>query len=578
MTTDSEHRSSLLVLVSVFVLALALRLVFLYWSPLPATLDGIEHAAHARDALVAGHLPLDGLRADHLVFVTLLASAGAILGVPPITLAQPLSALLGAASCLVGVALVHRLCVEIGWSARRTRLATALAGFSLAASGIYLRRTGLPDEEILAHLLLPLLALSLHRTLLERDRRFTASTVGLLVLFPITHTLSTLVALLVVAGLLAVHAVRDPTRRTVAAGTLLVGGFWAYAFTYYEVAERTSLIVPYVDRVQAFPGLFLAWLVVLGIGILWFQRTSRWTRRIVFSLPIALGFCIVLVNLFTPVFPGTIATPLPVAVLVVTLVVPALFASGALSVFAAKRSTATVLLALLAAATVLVAFSLTATLTPEYFGTVMRVQTFAHLPAFALAALTAARIAIPTTDRTPARADRSATTHSAATDGGSGVGTLRTSGVRALVVGVLFVSVAASTPLAYVNLDTGSYPSTTTESEFGAAAFATDRLDERWSGDHTLTRIAGYYHYDGGPANGTMYDAREWLRNGPSPCRPTLSQRSWTTTGAHFFPAAPETVSRERYDAWIAGRNRVYATGGIDPLTLTFPRPGATDC
>lgn len=578
MTSDSERDSYLLVLVSVLALALALRLVPLYWSPLPSTLDGIEHAAHARDTLATGHLPVEELRADHLTFVTLLVSVGAIVGVAPITLAQPLSALVGAASCLVGIALVHRLCTELGWSTRRTRLAVSLAGLSLAASGVYLRRTGLPDEEILAHLLLPLLALALHRTLVDRDRRWLSVTVGLLALFPITHTLSTLIALLVVAGLFTTHLVRDPTPRTATVGTLLVGGFWAYAFTYYELAERTALTVPYVDRVQAFPGLFLAWLVVLVLGILWFQRTSQWTRRAVFLIPLAIGFLTVFANALTPVFPGTIDTPLPVAALVLALTVPAVYASGALSVFEAKRSTAVILLALLAASVVLVAFSLTATLTPEYFGTVMRVQTFAHLPAFALAALTAARLAIPVAEDTPVRANRTATARPAATDGGTRSERLRGPGIRALVVTVLLVSVIASTPIAYVNLDTGSYPSTTTESEFQAGAFAADRLDERWSGDHTLTRIAGYYHYDGGPANGTMYDAREWLRGGPSPCRPTLSQRSWTTTGAHFFPAAPETVAPRRYDAWIARRDRVYTAGGIDPLTLTFPRPGANDC
>lgn len=563
MNTATKRRSYLLILVSVFAIALALRTVPLYWSPLPATLDGIEHAANARDTIAMGHLPLKGLRADHLVFVTTLATAGTILGEAPITLSQPFSALVGAASCLVGIALIHRICVEIGWSVRRTRVAAALVGLSLAASGVYLRRTGLPDEEILAYVLLPLVALALHRALLERDHRWTAVATGLLLLFPITHTLSTLIALLVVAGLLSVHLVRDPTLRTAGLGIGLVGGFWAYAFAYYELAERSGVLrVPYVERVQAFPGLFLAWLVVLVLGILWFQRTSRWGRRTVFLLPIALGFLTVFANLFTPVFPGTIATPLPVAVLVATFVVPVMFASGALSIFAAMRSTAAVLLALLAAAAILVFFSLTATLTPEYFGTVMRVQTFAHLPVFALAALAVTRVVVPESSE---RLSKTACW-------------VRIPNGRVLVVGIFLLSVVASTPIAYVNLDTGSYPSTTAESEFQATAFATNQLQERWSGDQTLTAMATYYHYSGGPANGTMYDAREWLRGGPTPCRPTLSQRSWTTTGAHFFPAAPETTSPNQYSTWIAQRNLVYTASGIDPLSLSLPRSGRDNC
>jgi hypothetical protein len=62
-----------------------------------------------------------------------------------------------------------------------------------------------------------------------------------------------------------------------------------------------------------------------------------------------------------------------------------------------------------------------------------------------------------------------------------------------------------------------------------------------------------------------------WLSSGGSPRCPVVSQASWTMTGAHLFPFAPETISEERYDAWLAGRQVVYANTGRDPVTVSVP-------
>jgi len=551
----TDRRSYALVVLAVFAVALAMRTIPLYWSPLPATLDGIDYAAIARNTIATGHIPLEGFRADKFVLVSLFSVVGVLLNRPPITLAQPFVAFVGAASCITAVAFAHRIGTEIGWPARRTKLAATLAGFSLAVSGVYLRRTSVPDEGVVVHLLLPLLALALYRALLSWNYRWSAVAILLLVLFPFLHTFSTLIAALVATGLLAVHLRQRPTIKSGALGVFFVGGFWAYLTLYYEFAERSGvLVVPYVDRIQAYPGLFLAWLIVLVLGVIGFRLASARIQRAVFLLPIVIGLLIVAVNVVTPFFPGTVSTPVPVLALITVFVIPVLLASGSLSVLSGDRSTSVVLLALIAAPIVMTYFSITASLTPDFFGTVMRTQTFAHFPVFILAALAVARYGLPQASSSHRAFERPA--------------------FRSLIVGALLVSAAVTAPLAFVNLDTFSYPSTTTESEFEAVGFTTSRLTEEWTSGDTLTRIATHYYQ--GPTGGES-EAREWLRGGTIPCRPTLSQNSWMTTGAHFYPAAPETVSKAEYREWVRTQNQIYTAGGIDPLYLTVPS-GTENC
>ena len=146
----------------------AVRLVPLYWSPYPATLDGFLYAATAEHVLATGHLPLP-IEWDSLGFTALVSVASALTGVPPLRLAQPLAAVLGGVSCLTGVVVARRIGLDLGWPADRVRVAATLAGVAMAVEGLYVRRTGVPDEEVVGLLLVPLLAFAFHRALEQRD-------------------------------------------------------------------------------------------------------------------------------------------------------------------------------------------------------------------------------------------------------------------------------------------------------------------------------------------------------------------------------------------------------------------------
>jgi hypothetical protein len=132
---------------------------------------------------------------------------------------------------------------------------------------------------------------------------------------------------------------------------------------------------------------------------------------------------------------------------------------------------------------------------------------------------------------------------------------------------------AISAPLAYLNMDTGSSPSTTLDSEYEAVQFTSAQLSMSWAGDHSLTRLGGHQFSDG-----DVTPVAQWLNGGESPECVVVSQESWTTTGAHLFPQAPETVATNSYDEWLSQRNIIYSNSGMDPVRVSTATTNFTVC
>jgi hypothetical protein len=455
--------------------------------------------------------------------------------------------------------LAYRVATERGWTDRRVLLATALAGFGLALDGIFLRRTGVPDEEALGLLLVPILALAAHRWLASGRRSWGVSTALVLLVLPPLHNLSSLVGVLSVSGLVAIHIVRAQDRGSLLrAGALGIGG-WVLFLGYFESMARLGLRITYSGLLRPYPGLFLAWVLLLLVGVVWVRRTAPGLQRLTALAPIGLFFLVVGVNIFTPIFPGTIPSPPLVVALILGLAVPVGFAAVGLP--AVRRETGLVVLVTLLAPVVFIYYLLSASLTPDFFGAVIRAQSFAHVPAFVLAGIGIAWLSSP---------DRTAYSLK-----------------RPLVVGAVVLFAAAvllTLPLGYLNLDTGSYPSTTFESEFEATGFATEHVEREFTTEHSLSRPAILYHAPLGPyrvtgegTRITVGPTRSWVRGGPPPDCPLLSQRSWTTTGAHLYPAAPGVVGESRYEGTLSERNVVYTAGGYDQLVLSLPTEGTSE-
>lgn len=559
--SERSVRSYLLIILSVFAVALAARAAPLYWSPLPATLDAFRYATLAREILVVGTIPATVIDADELVFTNALATVSAVTGVRPLYVAQPFVATIGAAAPLVGVALARRVGLGTGLDPRRVYLAATLAGMGLALDGLFLRRTGVPDEEALGLLLVPLVVLAAHRWLASERPGWGVVTLVLLSVLPPLHNMSSLVGVFSLTALGAIHTVRATNRPAIIRGVAVPAVAWGNFVGYYELAEWLGLNITFSGLVRPYPGLLLAWVVLLVVGATWVRtRTERAGRAGLLSA-VGLGFFIVGINAITPLFPGTVPSPPAVASLIAFLVVPTVLAAVALP--RVREGTGVVILSLFAAPVVLTYYSLSASLTPEFFGAVLRIQGFAHVPAFVLAGLGAVAVG--------------------ARLGPTGLSPRLRTGLRWVAITALVVSVLLTVPLGYVNLDTGSYPSTTFRSEFETVGFATEHLEGPLATDHTLQQMNT--HYTRGPnglqepatgATAAVGPTRSWLTGGPPPGCPTVIQRSWTTTGAHLFPAPPGTLPPDELASFAVNGHVVYSVSGHDPLRVVVPTANAT--
>lgn len=570
--TSPDRQQSIFALVSLFILGWWTRAVPLWWSPLPATLDGFVYARVARSTLVTGHVPLTGFRADAFGSTLLSATVASVTGTRPLLLLQPLYAFLGALTVLLGFVFLRRLGRHRDWGQGVTRRGAILTGVVLAAEGIFVRRTGIPDDDTLTLFLIPLVAVVGAQYLKSRRRAWLGVLVPFLIVFPLVHTFSTFVLglTLLAGGVLWMfndHRGANQQELTSAdtqqsslvsslQGVGLVGGFWLYFLGYYTFAARTALNVPYVDRVSGNPGLFVAWALVLVIGVVWFQQLSVRGRRIVVATPIFIAFTVFAVNTQVTVFPETAQTPQAVLLGVAPLAVLAGSGAWGSSLLGDPDTGSSALLALFAAPVVIVLFSLTAALTPEFFATALRAQTHLHLSIAVVGGAVIAR---------GLRSGRGQPGSQPESDEREQVRSI----LGVLAVFVFIAALVATTPVAYVNLDTGSVPSTSLESEFAAGTFVTQYLAGSWTSSHTQVRIAGNYYP---AANGTVGPTRTWLRGGPPPTQPVLTQRSWTTTGAHLFPLAPATVSAQRLSQFHDQNNVVYVTSGRDPVRVVQRR------
>lgn len=529
-----------LVVGTVLAVGIAFRAAFLFWSPLPATLDGFRYARLAEGVLSSGQLVALDVQSDELVTTWLLATTSAVTDVGPLYLAQPVVACLGGASALAAVVLVRGLGRSFGWPDRRVRTAAVLAGLMLAIEGLYLRRSGVPDEEALGLLLLPLFALAAHRTFSTRRIAWGVPFVLLAGTYPLLHNLSSVAAAMTLTALAALHVRREPSRLTVLVAAGSTVGFWTYFFGYYAVAERYGLQLTYSGLIREHPGSFLAWIVLLAIAAAWLVSTTHLSQRATFATGFGILFVVVGVNVVQPIFPGTVRTPRLVLALVGLFVVPVALAAWGTPWVLRRGDDGHLVVALLVGPLVLVWFTLTTSLSPVFFDATMRAQSFAHVGVVALAAAVAV-----------------------------GVGSRHRMAGRALVLSLALVALL-SVPLGFIHLDTASAPRTVHESEFRAATVAGS--GGNYTSDHRLSRLWGLYH---GDARGSIGPTRTWLGGGPPPDCPTLATAEWTRTGAHFYPTEPLTLSEERYEGWKRTQNLVYSSNGYTEVVVgTTPGNG----
>jgi hypothetical protein len=531
----------------VLVVGVALRSWPLLHSPLPFNPDGIVYAGQVSVALENGVFPLGRMAVDDLQFTAFLTILSQITGHQPLYIAQPAIAVVGTVPVLIAVAAGRWFGTQFGRSwARATGL---VAGALLAVEGIYLHRSMPVDEQTLGLLFVPLAVYAVANV--RTDRRWLVVLVLLGLVLPPTHNLDSAILGVVLVAATALYIAQGADLRTIGAalgGTLL---YWLYMAGYmYVVAATTAAEVIQSARITDIPGLFLAWILLAAITCAWFVTSRERTQRLVLLAGFSGLLVLVVVNAVVPVFPGLPSTKPLILAGAICLVVPMLAA-----VYGAPQATPTQLgipfSALVAAVFGFIGLTLTAALTADYLNTLYRAQTFIHLPVLAFSALGLAVLA----------SQRAWSVNSTPTT---------------ILAVILVLAAAASIPVAYSGLDALPYKGVTTEGEFDASSFAVEYVPETWASDDHLTRITRYY---GPNQSNSVLPVYSWMQNGPPPTCPVLSQGSWTTTGAQFYPKSPVSVSSANYDSFVERRHVVYRAGASDTITLSIPKAvGVNGC
>lgn len=532
-----------LAVVAILLVGGALRTVPTYRSPLPFNPDGIHHASIAADVVASGRLPLWRMPTDYLIFSPLLAVVSEVLGVDPLHVAQPVSAVVGTLPAVLVVAVVRRLTRGLGWPTRRSYAAAILAGLLLAVQGLYLHRSMPTDAQTLGLFLVPLAAVAVVRAYRTGRRAWAVAAVVVLVVLPPLHNLDGVVMALVLTTLVAVAFVRN-SLRSVARLAALAGGYWLYVGGYNLAAHLFAPAhIRDTGRILDVPELLPAWLVLVVLAVAWLLGTGRRVQRGVGLAAFAALFALVTVNAVVPVFPGTQSTPPVVLAGLYPLFVLVGLAAWTTPEILRERTTGFALVGLVGGPFVLVGMALSAKLTPTYLNMAYRTQPFLHFPVVAAAAVGAVALA--------------------------NAGFPRRRTVRIGVAAMVVASATASVPLAFGGLAVTSWQGVTTPGELSASTFASAHADDAWASDDHVVRNARNLDLE---SSGSITPVYDWLRGGaPPPDCLVVAKQSWTTTGAQFFPAPPERLPERSNEDWLRTGSVVYHGGSGDPIRMVAP-------
>ncbi|WP_433630315.1 sodium/phosphate symporter [Halomicrococcus sp. NG-SE-24] len=544
MDLVNNRRSPVLVSITVYSVALAMRTIPLFWSPLPFNVDGLHFARTANETLSRHHAPMfwKFLKPDEYVFTMLLATISRLTGISPLYISQTFIACIGATLCLFVVIITWRVGVQLGWSNSDIRIAALLAGGVLATEGIFLGRSTAVSSEGLGHLFVLMSVFVFAYALITARPAWILITGLCFLLFPLTHNLSTIIGAFSSFSLLTLCYRDSSTRANLFVGVLIVG-LWVYAGIYYTATEINQ-----VSRIFSAPGLFIAWIIALMLLTVWLSTTQPRLQR---SIPLMMlfgGGALVIVNYFVPIFPGTATGEQLTLLFLLPIIVIGIVAFWGYPYITQTPGVGYAIAALLVGTLSLVGFALTAGLTVKHQGLAVRGHIFIHIAVAVLAGL-----------------------------GSVGLTRARGSHTFRMMLGVgIIICSFASAPLAFSGLHATSAQPLITQSEFETGTFAAKHVDQ-WTSDGHMTRISLRYYPT--KTNASEEGIYSWLHgNSSEPNCPIVSQHSWTTVGAQLFPASPEKISKKSYKNIYLKRNVVYSNSGNDPLVLSIPRGEDTTC
>lgn len=556
-----RDRGYVLLTVALVSIGLSVRALPLLTSSLP-TPHAFGYIPPTMQTVETGQLVMSG-RTDHFFWYTFLAENSLILGVSPLALVRPLSALLGALPVILAIAVTRRLCADWGWSPHRTWTAAALAGLFIGIQGLYLYRSMAPHPNTIGLFVLPLFVITLYRAYTSERLSWWIATAALLVILPPLHVFVSLTAAIMVTILAGIVVVRTRTYRKTLPVIGVASLLWIYVPGFHLLLRAlTPTRIAYTERVTEVPGLYIAWIILGVFGTVWFMGTRPRRQRILGWAVFGLLFGLLALNAITPLFHQAPQTPPIMLAAFLPLLVPVTLAIWRVPDATQAERVGPALVAMVAGTVVIIAITLTSLPTVAHLTTAERANYFMHFPLMVLAGLGGAAL-LANIERPNAQS------------------------VRAVAAVAILMCAAVSIPVALAGVPVLPYENSVTGAELSGTVFGMEHANDNWTSDKQITDVASrigpdpaspdYALVGAGATNPSWQPTHQWMQSpdrGPPPCT-ILTKGSWNE-GAMFYPQPVERLDRSDYEQTIMETGTVYHTEADDPIRLTVPVDGET--
>ncbi|MFQ5918545.1 MAG: hypothetical protein ACE5I4_00700 [Thermoplasmata archaeon] len=516
--------------------SLAVRMPLLLISSLPLNIDAYAQVSIAEEFVATGAWVLDEASPNSynlkMPFLpSLLALSSALFGVDPLTLAAPLMILVSLGGVLGMYAFAHHL--------TRNRFLATWAALILGLLGPFIFVGATLIKEALALALLPTLFLLFYR---RRDPKARVLAAVILLLLPLLHHLSALMAFGIVSLLVLLEAVRTYwagrwSMRPLVLDLALGPALFLFGLWYYQRVNLGFFNEVWNPNEVA---LFLSVALLMAAAAILLMSTKRarpWfalskARRLPSfldqkSVVIIGAFLLVLANAFRPLIPGTVPTS-PWLLMVTLAYIPlAILALIGLNVYRlSSHARKAIPIALLLAPLTVLVYALLRGLDPLSHLLAYRSVDFLD---FGLA-LTVATALV----RRMARRRRAL--------------------LSAGVLGVLFLTL----PMTYVTEEVFQVQNTSFEYELAAFGRLAPAEASGVSSDQRMANVMQwYFHLDASANLPLRILAGDVLPIGSI----LLLEENWQTRGAQVFPLPFQVIGEDSFQALLNDHQLVYQGG-----------------
>lgn len=528
-------------LLVVFLLALAIRLFPLAYSPYPYNIDGLGEAMLSDGIYRTGTfaVPADaGYAGSYIVqmplMAALVAAAASFVGTEPLTLLQPLIAVIGAISCVVAALVVYMV--------TGSRRISTMSGMFLALLGTYVFCTTSAWKEALGLTMMLIIAgLYLKRS----DMRFRILLTAALVMMIFVHHHSAILTFMIVTFAVAAEGYKAIRGRQWGPGNIVdsatVLALWIMALSYYA-----SIDLPYYRFLRPDTDLYLFIAVACALALFMFVSMARkptGSKRHYLKILIpVVGGGLMLVNYFRPIFPGIPGPESSMMIFVLSylvLVIPMWF--GSEKAFVQGQASTPLLFATLFAPLSMILFGFLRALDPTSFTVIYR--TFDFL-ALGLAVLFGAGLIVM----------------------------IHKMRKWAPAVAAAFLLVLVSTtPIAFqteglFGVQNYTYGYEVDTYDLIHSISTTDSVD---SDQRISTSIGWLYDLNCDPYLAYKIDAGSSIQSGHW----LLVERGWTTDGAQEFPLKPRVLNETDLSAFLSEQNVLIVSGPQENQLIAAKSP-----